>query len=408
MVELIGQDSVKAILARSVGKKVPFPMILYGPPGTGKTTIARAYCNDIGAHSAFLNAVTADKKEISQAIETAKMFSTSIIVLDEVHRLDKAKQDLLLPYLEDGTFILIGCTTANPYIAINRAIRSRTRILEIKPLSQDQVVLGLKRAVSSKDGLSDAISFDEDAYRTIARLSGGDLRFALNCIEQCYLQYGDGSTVTQGMVEEIERVPNISLDKDEDEHYDVMSGLQKSIRGSQVDAALYYLAKLLAGEDIATIARRLVIIAYEDVGLGNPAAVARTLSSVEVAERVGMPEAVLPLGMAVVELALSPKSRAAADAIGKAMEAAEQLPFTVRDYIRYTPVNLKEEEKYPYDRPDLWEKIEYMPRGFENVRFYVPNDNSISSIERALNENYKRLMAIKRSSDLPTLKKKKN
>ena len=393
-------------MTRSAAQKTPFSMILFGPPGTGKTTIARAYAHDLGVHCSFLNAVTCDKKEIEAAIETSKLYKTSIVIVDEVHRLDKGKQDYLLPYVEAGDFYLIGCTTANPYVSISKAIRSRTRLLEVRPLCEDEVVFGLKRAAGSERGLQGKIKLEEDAYRFIARLSGGDLRFALNTLEQCLLQYGDGSKVSKSMVEDIERVPNYMIDKDEGEHYDSVSGLQKSIRGSDVDASLYYLARLLSSGDLDSVKRRLLVTAYEDVGLANPAAVMRCQLAIEAADKVGLPEAVIPLGFTVCELALSPKSKSSCLAVEKAMELAKKAPFLVPDYIKYTPVNLKEEEKYPYDRPDLWEQIEYMPESYRNLSFYVPNDSSISSIERALNENYRRLKKIKRTSDIASLKAK--
>ena len=209
------------------------------------------------------------------------------------------------------------------------------------------------------------------------------------------------------MVEAIERVPNYMVDKDEEEHYDSVSGLQKSIRGSDVDAAFYYLARLIASGDLDSIKRRLLVIAYEDVGLGNPAAVMRCQLALDAVDKIGLPEAMIPLGFTVAELALSPKSRASCEAVEKAVEMAKTMPFVVPDYLRYTPVNLRDEDKYPYDRPDLWEKIQYLPESYKNVRFYVPNDNSLSNIEKALNQNYARLKAIKRSRDLATLKAEK-
>ena len=375
--DVIGHQNLvgeQGILRRSVERKMPFSMILFGPPGTGKTTIARAYCKDLGIHFAMLNAVTTDKKEMEKTIGDCRLYQNAVIVMDEVHRLDKAKQDLLLPYVEAGDFYLIGCTTANPYVSLNRAIRSRTRLLEVKPLTEEEVVAGLKRAIASP--------------------------------EQCLLQYGE-EEVDQKMVEAIERVPNYMVDKDEEEHYDSVSGLQKSIRGSDVDAAFYYLARLIASGDLDSIKRRLLVIAYEDVGLGNPAAVMRCQLALDAVDKIGLPEAMIPLGFTVAELALSPKSRASCEAVEKAVEMAKTMPFVVPDYLRYTPVNLRDEDKYPYDRPDLWEKIQYLPESYKNVRFYVPNDNSLSNIEKALNQNYARLKAIKRSRDLATLKAEK-
>ncbi len=406
--DIIGQEDLvgpSGFLRSSVNKKQPTSIILFGPPGTGKTTIAEAYARSMGLHFIRLNAVTTDKKEMMESIESCKLYGHAIIIMDEVHRLDKTKQDLLLPFVENGTFYLVGATTANPYIAINRAIRSRCRLLEVKPLSEKEVVIGLKRAASSKEGLNNEIALTDEAYETIAKLSGGDLRFALNLLESAYIQYGNSKKVDKADILAIERVPNYAMDKDEEEHYDSVSALQKSIRGSDVNAALYYLARLCVAEDLDSIKRRLLVTAYEDVGLANPSAVQRCQLAIQAAEQVGFPEAVIPLGFTVCELCLSPKSKAADIGIQNAMEYARTKPFMVQDYLKLTPVNVSEAEKYPYDRPDLWEKIQYLPDFLKEMKFYEPNKMTKSSYEKALNDNYERMIKNGRSSDLPKLKK---
>lgn len=408
--EVIGQSTLvgpKGFLTNSVAKKAPVSMILFGPPGTGKTTIAEAYARDMKIHFEKINAVTTDKAHMQGAIEDAKLFGHAIIIVDEIHRLDKAKQDLLLPYVEDGTFFLIGATTTNPYISLNRAIRSRCRLLEVKPLSEDEVAVGLKRALDSEKGLNKSIKVSSDGIAFIAKLSGGDLRFALNMLEEASIQFPEGAKVGVKELQTIERVPNLAMDKDEEEHYDSVSALQKSIRGSDVDASLYYLARLCIAQDLDSIKRRLLVTAYEDVGLANPAAVQRCQMALEAAEQVGFPEAVIPLGFTVCELALSPKSKAACLSIQDTMAYAEGKPFTVQDYLKLTPVNVKDEEKYPYDRPDLWEKIQYLPDFLRSMKFYEPNKTSRSAYEQTLNENYERMLKHGRSNDLPLLKKNK-
>jgi putative ATPase len=407
---IIGQPSLvgkEGFLRKSVEKKAPVSIILFGPPGTGKTTIAEAYASSMGIHFVRLNAVTTDKKEMEAAISDAKLFAASFIIVDEVHRLDKTKQDLLLPYVEDGSFYLIGATTTNPYISLNRAIRSRCRLLEVKPLSEEETYEELVRALEAKEGLAKKLKIDENGLRYIAKLAGGDLRFALNMLEEASIQYDENVSVGIKELSAIERVPNFASDKDEEEHYDSVSALQKSIRGSDVDAALYYLARLCAVEDLASIKRRLLVTAYEDIGLANPNAVLRAQYAIAAAEEVGFPEAVIPLGYAVCDLALSPKSKAACRSIQDTMEFASGKPFMVPDYLKLTPVNIRDEDKYPYDRPDLWEKIQYLPEFLKDTKFYEPNEKSASAYEKALNDNYQRLLKQGRSGNLAKLKKSK-
>jgi putative ATPase len=407
--EVIGQATLvgpKGFLRLSAEKKIPVSVILFGPPGTGKTTIAECYARSVGIHYEELNAVTTDKKEMEGAIADAKLFGKAIIIMDEVHRLDKAKQDLLLPYVENGTFFLVGCTTTNPYISLNRAIRSRCRLLEVKPLSEEEVEQGLARALAAKDGLDNALKISSDGLAYIAKLSGGDLRFGLNMVEEASIQFSGRKTLTKKDLATIERVPNYAMDKDEEEHYDSVSALQKSVRGSDVDAALYYLARLCIAEDLDSIERRLLVTAYEDVGLANPAAVQRCQMALEAAEKVGFPEAVIPLGFTVCELCLSPKSKAACRSIQDTMAYASEKPFVVQDYLKLTPVNVQDEDKYPYDRPDLWEKIQYLPDFLKAMKFYEPNTLSKSAYEQTLNANYERLVKQGRSNDLRRLKQK--
>ena len=408
--EVVGQDHLvgpSSFLRKSLEKKSLFSMIFDGAPGTGKTTIAEAYAKSAKVHFVSLNAVTANKKDLERAVEEAKLYRPCILIMDEVHRLDKTKQDFLLPYVENGTFILLGATTANPYIALSPAIRSRCRIMEVKRLSKDEVVEGLKRAIAHPNGLDNKANFSQEALEFIAELSGGDMRFSLNILEEAYVQFEEKETIAKEDVAEIERVPNYAMDKDEDEHYDSVSALQKSIRGSDVDAALYYLARLCVAEDLDSIKRRLLVTAYEDVGLGNPNAVMRTQMAIAAAEQLGFPEAVIPLGNAVIDLCLSPHSRVGDDSIQATMDFARNRPFAILDYLRFTPVNMKEEDRYPYDRPDLWEKMQYLPDEYKDKRFYLYDENEASPYLKALNQNYLRLLKTKRRKDLAKLKKEK-
>lgn len=396
---LVGEDG---FLRHLVESNTLVSMIFYGPPGSGKTTLAEAFSRSMDAHLIKLNAVTSNKKEMEAAIEESRLFPHPIIIMDEVHRLNKDKQDLLLPFIESGTIYLIGATTANPYIAINPAIRSRCHLLEVKPLTQKEIIEGIHRVIELPNGLNNMYTFSDEAVATIARLASGDMRFAMNLVEVATL----GSKkmhIEKSDIDAITKIPNYLMDQDENGHYDAVSALQKSIRGSDVDAALYYLARLCAAGDLESIERRLLVTAYEDIGLANPQAVTRCTTALESARKVGFPEAIIPLGFTVCDLALSPKSRASCDAMHKAMDIATSSPLDVMDYLKLTPVNVQEEDKYPYDRPDIWEKIQYLPELIKNMQFYEPSDHS--SYERALNENYRRLKKQGRSKDLRRLKK---
>ena len=400
-VHLVGEEG---FLRESLKAHMMFSIIFYGPPGCGKTTLAEAYANSMNVKFVKLNAVTSNKKDLEAAIQECKLFEQAFIIMDEVHRLNKDKQDILLPYIEDGTIYLLGATTANPYISINSAIRSRVHLLEVKKLEPKDVAVGLQRAIEAKNGLNNTIKLEEDALNHIAKISGGDMRFALNYLE--VLSMHKGKTLTLQDVEKIIKVPNYSMDKDEDEHYNSVSALQKSIRGSDVDAALYYLAKLCVANDLDSIERRLMVTAYEDVGLANPAAVDRCFNAIQAAKTVGFPEAIIPLGFTVCDLALSPKSKSAYLGINKAMDLVKNQPLDILDYLKLTRVNVKEEDSYPYDRPDIWEKIQYLPNMIKDMKFYEPNLNG--KYEQALFQNYQRLTKIKRSNNLRELKKQPN
>jgi putative ATPase len=406
--QVIGQEKIvgpQGFLSNCLNSRTIVSCILYGPPGTGKTTIAEAFANSLNVHHISLNATFSSKDDLLSAFKEAAMYQDTIIIMDEIHRLNKDRQDLLLSRLEDGTFYLIGATTENPMLAINPAIRSRTHLLEVKPLTPEEVETGLKRAVSSPDGLDSKRQFTPAALKTIARLCGGDLRYAYNILEAASLSSVSDKPIGVEEIKNISAVPNYFGDKDGNEHYDTVSAFQKSIRGSEVDAAVYYLAKMCASGDLEGLIRRLMVTAYEDVGLANPPAVDRCYHACEVAREVGFPEAIIPLSFTVCDLALSPKSKSAALAVEAAMDEIQKHPSQVRDYLKLTPVNVQEEDKYPYDRPDLWEYIEYLPEGLEKMKFYKPWLNG--NYEKSLNINYERLEKQLRSTSLRLLKEHK-
>lgn len=402
--EFIGLDNLLTcnnFLKNCVKNKSLLSMIFYGAPGSGKTTLAIILANELNERYRMLNATTNNKKDLDIVFEEAKMYGHLIVIIDEIHRLNKDKQDLLLSYVENGLITLIGMTTANPFHSINPAIRSRCHLIEFKVTNREIVKDVLKNAIKNEKGLNNKYIVDDDVIDNITKLSNGDIRYALNALEILSLS-STNQHITMADVKDNIRIPQYLIDKDEDGHYNAVSALQKSIRGSDVNGALYYLARLIAANDLDSIERRLPIIAYEDVGLANPQAVSRTYEAIEVAKKVGFPEAMIPLGFVVIDLALSPKSKNAYLGIAKALEEVENCPLPIPKYLEYTPVGLKEEDKYPYDRPDLWEKIQYLPEQIKNKTFFegIPHSN----YEKALFDNYSRLKNIKRSSKISNLK----
>lgn len=327
--EVVGQQHLvgpNKIISRMVKARMLSSLILYGPPGTGKTSIASAIAGSTKYAFRKLNAATDTKKDLQVVAEEAKMSGTVILLLDEIHRLDKSKQDFLLPHLENGRIILIGATTENPYISINPAIRSRTQIFPVYPLSIEDMKVAVNRALTdSERGLGKMpIKLDQDAEEQLLTATNGDLRSALNGLELAAKSTDpdkDGIIhLTLPVIEESVQKKAIASDRDGDAHYDVISAFQKSIRGSDTDAALHYLARLIEAGDLISICRRLIVIAYEDIGLANMPAVQRAVTAVQAAQQIGFPEARIPLADVVIELCLSPKSNSGISAVDSALE----------------------------------------------------------------------------------------
>lgn len=370
--EIIGQSHLigeNKVLSNLVKNKKIFSMILYGKPGIGKTSIAMAIVNELNVKYKLLNAVNNNKKDFDAAILEAKMYGGMVLVVDEIHRMNKDKQDILLPVLESGLITLIGMTTANPYHSINPAIRSRCQLYELKELSKEDIMLAIDKAVSSN--ILEDIKITDDAKEYIANISKNDLRFAYNLLEVAYYS-SSSKSITLDDVTSISNKPNIFHDKDGDGYYDLLSAFQKSIRGSDVHASLYYLARLILGDELDSICRRMAVIVYEDIGLANPALGPRVMAAIDSALMLGFPEARIPLSEVVIEMALSPKSNSAEASIDKAMD------LVLKADTGNVPSHLKNpsaDYKYPHNYKNDYVKQQYLPDKIKNAKFYFPKDN---------------------------------
>ena len=410
--EIVGQQHILGrdkMLYRAIKADKLSSIILYGPPGTGKTTIAKVIANTTSAAFTQINATVAGKKDMEQVVQEAKdrmgMYGKrTILFVDEIHRFNKGQQDYLLPFVEDGTLILIGATTENPYFEVNGALISRSIVFELKPLQKEDICRLLERAVTDKErgmGSYGAV-LHEDAKEFLADIAGGDARAALNALELGILTtekredgkiHIDLETASQCIQKRVVR-----YDKTGDNHYDTISAFIKSMRGSDPDAAVFYLAKMLyAGEDIKFIARRIMICAAEDVGNADPQALQVAVAAAQAVERLGMPEARIPLAQAVTYVASAPKSNAAYLAIDEALEAVRSVKTTV-------PVHLQDSHykgaakmghgigyQYAHDYPNHYVKQQYLPSELEGRVFYRPTDNGyeekIQEYFRKIQEN---------------------
>lgn len=416
--QVVGQNHLIGpgkIIRRMVEAHLLSSMILYGPPGIGKTSIASAIAGSTKYAFRKLNAATDGKKQLKQVAEEAKMSGTVILLLDEIHRLDKTKQDYLLPLLESGQVILIGATTENPYIAISPAIRSRCQIFELKPLSAKDAEQAIMRALNDKEnGLGNYnVELTDEAKKLLIDKGNGDLRSTLNALELAVLstkqeledenKKADHILISEAEMTNSIQMKNHAFDAKADGHYDLISAFQKSIRGSDTDAALHYLACLIESGDLISICRRLTVIAYEDIGLANPAACQHAVIAINAAQKIGFPEARIPLANAVIELALSPKSNSAISAIDEALSDVRNNPFSpipnnLKDahYKGAKKLNHGNNYIYPHDFPNDWVAQQYLPDQLMNANYFKPKGNS--KIERGFKTNYTNLKKLQRDN----------
>ena len=407
--EVVGQQHIigkDKLLYRAIKADKLSSIIFYGPPGTGKTTLAKVIANTTSADFQQINATIAGKKDMEQIVQQAKdnrgMYGKkTILFVDEIHRFNKGQQDYLLPFVEDGTLILIGATTENPYFEVNGALISRSSVFELHPLSVEDVKTLLKRAVYDvQKGMgSYHAEIDDDALEFLADIAGGDARNALNAIELGILttqRSDDGRIhITLDVAQECIQKRVVRYDKTGDNHYDTISAFIKSLRGSDPNAAVYYLAKMLyAGEDIKFIARRMMISASEDVGNADPNALTVAVSAAQAVERIGMPEAQIILAQAATYIASAPKSNASYLSIGAAMENVKNVKTTVPSHLQDAhykgSANLGHGigYKYAHDYPEHYVKQQYLPDEIKDARFYEPTD---IGYEKGIKERLERL-----------------
>ena len=391
--EIVGQEEILSkdkLLYKMIETDSISSIILFGPPGTGKTTIARVIANSSSANFVSINATNASKDDMKEVVEFAKNELASgkktILFIDVIHRFNKAQQDYLLPFVEDGTIVLIGATTENPYFEVNSALISRSRIFELKPLSDESIIKLIDRAISDKEtGLGALnITIDDDAKKFLAMMSNGDARVALNAVELASrtIENHNGIHVDLETAKDLIGKHGIKYDKDGDNHYDTISAFIKSMRGSDPDAAVYYLARMLsAGEDIKFIARRIVICASEDVGIADPMALVVATSAFQAVERVGLPEARIILSEAAIYVARAKKSNASYLAIEKAMGMVAEtgnlpIPKYLQDshYKGAKELNRGIGYKYPHDFPNHYVEQQYLPDDIKDEKFLKINE----------------------------------
>ena len=395
--EVVGQEHIigpDRLLSRAIRADRVGSVIFYGPPGTGKTTLAQVIANTTHSRFVQINATTAGKKDMEDAVQRARDAlgmeeRRTILFVDEIHRFNKAQQDYLLPFVEDGTLTLIGATTENPYFEVNKALVSRSRVFELKPLSAADLEVLIRRALSDPErGLASlSVDADDDAVAFLADIANGDARAALNALELGALTTAPGEDgrirITLEVASECIQRRVLNYDRDGDNHYDTVSAFIKSMRGSDPDAAVYYLARMLyAGEDVKFIARRIMICAAEDVGNADPQALILAVAASEAVERIGMPESQIILSQAAAYVACAPKSNASCNAIFSAMESVKTEPTGgVPPYLRDAHYSGAKDlgrgtgYMYPHDYENHYVDQQYLPDELRGRRFYLPSDN---------------------------------
>lgn len=398
--DIVGQDHLVGkygIIRKMVNNnKIP-SMILYGGPGIGKTTLAFAICNDLDVNHSIFNASTDNKAKLKEIFDNIPKDKPNILIIDEIHRMKTDIQDYLLPFVEEGKITIIGLTTINPYHSVNPAVRSRCMIYKLNALSKEDLNKIFEKVANHFSKESSWVS--EEAKDYLINIANGEVRILINILEVLYTTFVNEFFINLEIAKNVVQKPTINFDKNQDNYYDTLSGLHKSIRGSDVNASLHYLAKLLMAEDLLPLIRRLYCIAYEDISLANPGIGPKVKAACDIALQLGMPEARLPLSSIVVEMALSPKSNSTYLAFDAAMADIEagkgnNIPLHLKNTYSFDP--RQTQYKYPHDYPGAWVDQQYLPNDIKDAIYYNPKDSS--KYESALKQRYNAINTAKQKN----------
>lgn len=397
--DIVGQNHLvgkNGVIRRMVENRRLPSLILYGGPGIGKTTIAQAIAGELRLPSFTFNASTDNKALLKEIVESAEKNPQTLVIIDEIHRMKKDIQDFLLPHVEKGRITMIGITTVNPYHSVNPAVRSRCLVYKLNPLSEDDLNVLLGRALKN---IREDLKITDDARKYLLGMANGEARSLINMLEAIGFALRDNENITLELARDVIQRPLVNIDKNEDNYYDTLSGLHKSIRGSDVNASLHYLAKLLTAEDFLPLVRRLYCICYEDISLANPSMGPKVRAACEAALELGMPEARLPLASIVIDMALSPKSNSSLLAIDAALKDIEEgrsgnLPLHLKNIYSFDPS--QKPYLYPHDYPGAWVNQQYLPDAIKDAEYYHPKDSS--KYESALKERYEAIKSAKKNT----------
>jgi len=389
---VIGQENVVRIIQKMLAEEKLVSMILYGPTGTGKTTIAMLIAEHFPLNNYKFNASTDSKQTLKEIVETTKFYGNVLLIIDEIHRMNKDIQDYLLPFVETGKVIMIGLTTENPYIACNPAIRSRVSIFRLERLSS-QAIFSYLQALPV-DEIKNGLTISPEIYEYIATAANGEIRSAINMLEMLAIQAEADSTVTLDFAQKVIGKPSLSTDKNGDGYYDILSAFHKSVRGSDVNAALHYLARLIVADDLESLLRRISAIVYEDIGLANPAMGPKVAAACDICRHIGFPEAVNALGAITIEMCISPKSNSAHLAVNAAIEdvRAGKTPKVPSHLINNPTYDNKKPYKYAHDYPDHIVTQQYLPDELQGTVYYTPQLHN--KLEKLIAEEYEKNEAI--------------